>query len=99
MPFPFARDLGDALELMILVQPRASRTRILGEYDGHLKIQLAAPPVDGAANEALIAFLAECFGVPKRAVSLVTGATGRRKRIRIGGVRDEALGAVMNALQ
>ncbi len=73
--------------LEILVQPRASRTRVLGEHDGRLKIALAAPPVDGEANAALVEFLAGALGVKKVAVTILRGETGRRKTVRIGGIR------------
>ena len=61
---------GDApsSELDVQVVPRASRSRIVGPHDGRLKIQLAAPPVDGAANEALVGLLAETLEVPRGAV-------------------------------
>ena len=74
------------MEVAVLVQPRASRSRVVGEHDGMLKIQLAAPPVDGAANEALVQLLSELLGVPKRSVRLVAGETSRRKRVRVDGV-------------
>ncbi len=73
-------------ELMVLVQPRASRTKVVGEHDGRLKIALAAPPVDGAANAALIAFLSDELGVRKSDVTLLDGDTGRRKRLAVRGV-------------
>jgi uncharacterized protein (TIGR00251 family) len=72
--------------LEVLVQPRASRTRVVGEHDGRLKIQLAAPPVDGEANAALLAFLADALGVKRAEVALLAGESGRRKRVRIAGV-------------
>lgn len=81
------------IELLIWAQPRASRTRIVGEHDGRLKIQVAAPPVDGEANAELLAFLAERLGVKRSAVSVVDGESGRRKRVRIEGVETtQALG-------
>ncbi|MEI7705505.1 MAG: DUF167 domain-containing protein, partial [Deltaproteobacteria bacterium] len=55
---PWLREVPGGVVLEVLVQPRASRTRVVGEHDGRLKVQLAAPPVDGEANEALVAFLA-----------------------------------------
>ncbi len=70
----------------ILVQPRASRTRAVGEHDGRLKIQLAAPPVEGEANAALVLFLADALGVRRSDVAIVAGETGRRKRVRVAGV-------------
>lgn len=71
--------------LEVLVQPRASRTRVLGEHDGRLKVALAAPPVDGEANAALVEFLAGALGVRKAAVSILRGETGRRKTVRVTG--------------
>jgi uncharacterized protein len=69
----------------VVVQPRASRSRIVGEHDGRLKIQLAAPPVDGEANAALVELVAERVGIKKSAVTLLDGQTGRRKRLNIEG--------------
>ena len=73
-------------ELLVLVQPRASRTKVVGEHDGRLKIALAAPPVDGAANAALIEFLSDELGVRKSDVTLLDGDTGRRKRLAVRGM-------------
>ncbi|MBL8914413.1 MAG: DUF167 domain-containing protein [Archangium sp.] len=70
----------------MLVQPRASRTRVVGEHDGRLKIALAAPPVDGEANAALITFLSDACDVAKRDVELLDGDTSRRKRLLVRGV-------------
>jgi len=88
MPAPpaWARDDAGAVVLELLVQPRASRTRVVGEHDGRLKVQLAAPPVDGEANQALIEFLAGALGVRKADVTLARGQTGRRKTVRVVGV-------------
>ena len=66
-----------------------------GWYGDAVKIRLAAPPVDGAANTALVAFLAERLGLPRTSVTVVAGATGRRKRVRIAGLSlDQVLGAL-----
>lgn len=73
------------LLLTLRVQPGAKRTEVAGSLGDALKIRLAAPPVDGKANEALIAFLAEAFGVPVRNVTLVSGHTSRSKRVRVDG--------------
>lgn len=71
------------LILDLRIQPRAARDEIVG-YQGHrLKIRLTAPPVDGKANQHLIAFLADVFAVPKRDVVLLAGETSREKRVRI----------------
>lgn len=74
------------VELLVLVQPRASRTKVVGEHDGRLKIALAAPPVDGEANAALIEFVSDALDVRKADVQLVDGATSRRKRLLVQGV-------------
>jgi uncharacterized protein (TIGR00251 family) len=73
-----------SLTLTLHIQPGAKRTGFAGLYGEAAKIRLAAPPVDGKANAALCAFLAEVCGVPKSAVSLVSGETSRAKRVRIG---------------
>jgi len=80
---------------LVLVQPRASRTKILGEHDGRLKIALAAPPVDGEANAELVAFLAGTLKVKKAQVILLDGQTGRRKRVQVAGVDAAAVGLVI----
>jgi uncharacterized protein (TIGR00251 family) len=80
------REEAGAVTLELLVQPRASRTRVVGEHDGRLKVQLAAPPVDGEANAALVAFLAGALGVRKGDVTVQRGETGRRKTVRVAGV-------------
>ena len=89
------RDEGGALTLELLIQPRASRTRVVGEHDGRLKVQLAAPPVDGEANAALVEFLAGALGVRKADVTLRRGEAGRRKTVRIAGVTAEAVAAAL----
>ncbi len=81
----WVREEPGAVVLDLLIQPRASRTRCVGEHDGRLKIQLAAPPVDGEANAALIGFLAGAFRVRKAEVTIVRGETGRRKTVRVTG--------------
>ena len=68
------------------VVPRAHTTDIAGRHGDALKIRLAAPPVDGAANEELVRFLAERLAVPRSAVTIAAGHTGRRKTVKITGV-------------
>lgn len=67
----------------IHVMPNAARTEIQGLHDGALKVRLHAPPVDGKANDALQAWLAETIGVPKSAVALLRGASSRRKQLKV----------------
>jgi hypothetical protein len=73
---------GADLVLSVQVQPRAGRDEIVGVAGDCLKVRIGAPPVDGAANARLIAFLAGCFGVPRRQVRIEHGG-GRRKRVRV----------------
>ena len=73
----------------VRVQPRASRTEVAGEYDDSLKLRLAAPPVDGKANDACRRFLAGLLDVPLNAVEIISGESSRDKRIKIRGVTAE----------
>ena len=75
-----------AVTLSIRIQPRASKNELVAREGGGLKIRLTAPPVDGAANEALIRFLADTLSVPKSQIELVSGHTSRDKVVRISGV-------------
>lgn len=82
--------LPGGVRIHLHVQPRASRTELTGRHGRALKVRLAAPPVDGAANEALLGFLAERLGVLRRAVTLERGHTGRAKTVRVDGVTEAA---------
>lgn len=93
---PWLKSLPDGVELAVLVQPRASRTRVVGEHDGLLKIQLAAPPVDGEANAALVEFLGKLLGLPRRQVELLAGDASRRKRVTLRGVDAARVEVVMS---
>ena len=84
-PGPWVRDEAGAAVLELLVQPRASRTRVVGQHDGRLKIQLSAPPVEGEANRALVDFLAGELEVRRADVAIVRGEAGRRKTVRVTG--------------
>jgi len=77
------RDSSHGAIFEVRVQPRAKRTAVLGVLEGRLKIALTAPPVDGRANEYLIEFLAEIFGVPRSSVRLLGGERSRNKRVEI----------------
>lgn len=82
---------GDGVVLSLHIQPGAKKTEIVGTHGEALKIRLAAPPVDGKANAALIAFLAQKVGAGRTAVALLTGDTSRAKRVRIAGISAEAI--------
>lgn len=80
------------MDLEIRVIPRAGRSGFAGLRDGALLVRLAAAPVDGAANDELIALIAKTLRIPRRDVTIVSGERSRSKRIRIAGVeREQAL--------
>jgi uncharacterized protein (TIGR00251 family) len=76
------------LVFRVLASPR-SRTEIVGEYDGALRVRLKASPVGGAANEELIRILAKTFNVPRTAVEIVSGHSSKRKSVSIGGTTKD----------
>jgi uncharacterized protein len=80
------RDTETGLTLRVRVQPRASKDALAGERDGALVVRLTAPPVDGAANEALARFLGEALDVAPSAVRIVSGAAGRNKLVSVSGI-------------
>ncbi|MGE0704155.1 MAG: DUF167 domain-containing protein [Vicinamibacterales bacterium] len=81
------RESSAGVILDVRVIPRARRTELAGTRQNALLVRLAAPPVDGAANEALVRFLADTLEVPTRAIRIASGEKGREKRIIITGVR------------
>jgi uncharacterized protein (TIGR00251 family) len=81
----FAKDIADGCTLGVLVHPGARKNGVTGVHADAVKIALTAPPVDGKANEALIAFLADALDLPRARISLVAGATSRAKTVRITG--------------
>lgn len=79
------------LTFAVRVVPRASRSEIAGEYNGALRIRIAAPPVAGAANQELIRLLAKSFKLPQNAVEIVSGAGSKTKVVRIAGADSARL--------
>jgi uncharacterized protein (TIGR00251 family) len=75
-----------SLIFAVRVIPRASRSGIVGEHDGAMKVGLTSPPVDGAANAELIKLMAKSFGVARSNIEIIAGETSKSKRIRITGV-------------
>jgi uncharacterized protein (TIGR00251 family) len=69
----------------VQVVPRASRSEIVGEHGGALRARVAAPPVDGSANEELVRMLARVFGVPRSAIDITAGHASKLKTVRIAG--------------
>lgn len=83
MPPRWLRETAGAVELALHVQAGAKRTEVAGVHGDALKLRLAAPPVEGRANAALIAFISEAFGVPQRQVQIVRGEMSRQKVVRV----------------
>jgi len=79
---------GDGVELLVLAKPRASKSAVRGEREGALEVAIAAPPVDGEANDELVRFLARALGVGKRDVAIVRGEGGRHKRVHVARISE-----------
>jgi hypothetical protein len=82
---------GGKLTLKVYVVPRASRSEIVGEHNGALRVRIAAPPNEGAANEELVRTLAHAFSVARGAIEIKAGHASRNKKVSIAGLRPDAL--------
>jgi hypothetical protein len=80
---------GNDVILNLHIQPGAKKTEIVGPHGDALKIRLAAPPVDGKANAALVAFIAAKVGAGRTAVAVISGQTARAKRVHVAGISAE----------
>lgn len=89
---------GTDVLLAVAVQPRASRNAVAGLHGNALKLLLTAPPVEGAANDACLRFLADLLGVSRSRLSIARGEKARRKRIRITNIAGEELRARLKSL-
>ena len=83
------------LNFTVRVVPRASKSQIVGEHDGALRVRIAAPPVDGAANAELIITLAKAFRVPRSAVEITGGHSSKLKQVTVIGTSVEALACIL----
>jgi uncharacterized protein (TIGR00251 family) len=83
------------LTFRVKVVPRASRSEIVGGHDGDLRVRIAAPPLDGAANDELLRLLARALGVSRRSITITSGHTSKLKVIGGRGVSPEALAALV----
>lgn len=83
------------VEFTVRVIPRASRSEVVGEFDGALKVKVCAPPVDGAANAEIQKLIAKRLGVSRSAVQIVSGESSRTKRLRVSGVTAEQVLAAL----
>lgn len=100
MPFAI-REKPDGLIFNVRVQPRSSKNQVIGVYGDALKINLTAPPVDNAANKACGVFLAEILSVAKSSVAIISGHTGRNKKVLVycqkdSGQRESIKKAIMS---
>lgn len=88
----FLQEQATGLKVSIYVQPKSSRTRLVGLHGDALKLCITAAPVDGKANEAVIVFFAKLFHLPKAAVSIQSGVQSRNKTLFVSGLnREKAL--------
>jgi uncharacterized protein (TIGR00251 family) len=88
-----ASEEADGVLLTVRVKPRASKSRVLAVREAALEVAVAAPPVDGAANRELVQTIADHFDLPRSSVQLVSGASGKNKRLRLRGVRLDYVSA------
>ena len=79
------------LTFNVRVVPRASRSEVVGAHDGALRVRLAAPPVDGAANDELVRLLARVLGVTRTAIAVTAGQTSKLKRVAVSGIEPDSL--------
>lgn len=81
----------DAVRFAVHARPRASRTELAGVHGDAIRVRLAAPPVEGAANAELVSFLSKTLAVPKSAVRIVSGARSKRKVVEVTGLSRESV--------
>ena len=94
---PRGKESAASAVISVKIQPRASKNEIIRREGGGLKIRLTAPPVDGAANEALVKFLSGELGVARSRVEIVSGQSSRDKIIRIDGLSSDDVERLLNA--
>lgn len=92
----FYQDSKEGTVITVRVIPRSSQNSIEGLLGDALKVRLQAPPVDGKANKALIKFLSKALKIPASQFSILSGETGRNKRIHIDGIKGEKLKALLH---
>jgi uncharacterized protein len=88
-------DVGGAARIQVRAQPRAPRSELAGEHDGALRVRVAAPPVDGAANDELVRFLGKLLGRPASALRVVSGSKGRSKVVEVAGLDAAAVRSLL----
>jgi uncharacterized protein (TIGR00251 family) len=91
-------ETGGRVRFSVRVQPRASKSELAGEYGAALRIRLAAPPVDGTANDELVSFLSNTFAVARKSVRILAGETARSKLIEIEGITERAVRDIVSRM-
>jgi len=91
-------ETGGRVRFSVRVQPRASQSELAGEYGDAIRIRLAAPPVDGAANEELVSFLSNTFAIPRKSIRILAGETARSKLIEIEGITERAVRDIVSRM-
>lgn len=91
------RQVASAVEFDVRVIPRAKKTELAGARGEAILVRLAAPPVEGAANDALIAFLSSLLGTPRSRIHVISGARSRQKRIKVDGFDVEAVRSLLQS--
>ena len=94
MPDLNIAEINGGIEFEVIAKPKSRKEGIAGVHDGALRIAITAAPEKGRANDAIVKVLSELLHVPAKSISIVSGQTSRRKRIRIDGVEADALLAV-----
>ena len=89
-------EIDNGIRFKVRVQPRSSKNQIVGDTEGALKVKLTAPPVEGEANQALIAYLATVFKVAKRDIVLAKGELSRHKIVEIKGITAEEFAKIIS---
>ena len=96
----FLQENSNGIILKVFIQPRSSKNMISGQHGDALKIKLTAPPVDDAANEMCVQYLAKCLKIPKSSIEIISGHTSRTKRLLLRYKNDKnASGAEQNRLR
>lgn len=89
---------GKYLAIKLFIQAKAKKNKIIGIYDGRLKLAIAAPPLEGRANREVQSFLASCLGLKKKEVTIVSGERSRRKTCALEGIEREALVEILQQI-
>ncbi len=83
--YPFLKESAAGVTLSVHAQPRAKKNEIVGLHGSALKVKIAAPPVEGAANDEIMAFFAKLLGIPRSSISIERGGQSRHKVLRLRG--------------